>query len=123
MMLVNSQLGSNAFVVGVQLTVFQHAPTTTRLTCCGTSGTFLGILPVIRIRVQVRDHTLCVRIRMLFGTHGDSINFAVLLIDVYTSHHYTKTAEEAVAACLHGGTDIDRFVKCTETVQCALTKL
>jgi beta-glucosidase-like glycosyl hydrolase len=27
--------------------------------------------------------------------------------DVYSQHHYTKTAEEAVAACLHGGTDID----------------
>ena len=24
--------------------------------------------------------------------------------DVYSQHHYTKTAEEAVAACLHGGT-------------------
>ena len=27
--------------------------------------------------------------------------------DVYNSHHYTRTPEEAVAAVLHAGTDID----------------
>ena len=27
--------------------------------------------------------------------------------DVYNSHHYTRTPEEAVAAVLHAGTDVD----------------
>ena len=42
--------------------------------------------------------------------------------DVFNSHHYTKTAEEAVAAVLHAGTDVDCTKFVGQHAQSALDK-